>query len=244
MKMATAAARGNAKKDDKGGGSGAETGARGKGSNEKNDKTTADLKKMDVCRAISPRAGAGDGRLLARTLRAALHEDTPTPVLYRNIAENARRIRKGNNMVRTLVATAIVLAVGLWASAREASPFRAAQPADGQKAAPENRGKIIEELKADYGDVVDKLDKNNLSAQLLARQQRIAENLKKLLEDDDNPPPPPSSDAAPMPPPQGAESQQPKPPAPNAEPQAGEDARAADEERRRAIQKAPKLPSR
>jgi hypothetical protein len=107
------------------------------------------------------------------------------------------------------------------ASARETAPFGAAQGADGKKPQADSRSEIIEELRADYNDVVDEFAKKNFDAQMRAKQQRIIDNLKRLVEDDD-PPPNPNGNSAPenapkSPPPPSGSKANPPPVKPNPE---------------------------
>ena len=98
--------------------------------------------------------------------------------------------------------------------AREASSFRAgAQPESKKVLEPESRAKIIDEIRSDLGDVVEKLNKNDSGARTRAQQNRIVKNIEKLLDDDDDPPSSPSGNNAnspPPPPPGGKENPQSK----------------------------------
>jgi hypothetical protein len=98
-----------------------------------------------------------------------------------------------------------------------ASPYRFGGGPDAKKngPAPENRAKLIEEIRSDFNDAVDKLNQNDPGAQTRARQERILANLKKLLENDDPPPPPSSSNNSnspkPINPPSDPTNPEPKP---------------------------------
>jgi hypothetical protein len=106
-------------------------------------------------------------------------------------------------MFRTIVITASML-LAADASAREATVFRVGGRADAKKAAPEDRAKVIERLRVEYGSVLERLNKNDPGTDTQGTQRHIAELLKKLLENDD--PSPPS------PPPPSPQSSPPKPP--------------------------------
>ncbi len=115
-------------------------------------------------------------------------------------------------MRRTFLLALIVAGfLGVHASAREASPFHGSQGPDGQKPHPDSRGKVIDELRADYNDVVAEFARKNVNEEMRAKQQRIIDNLKRLLEDDD-PPPNPSGNTGPdnapksPPPPSGSKA--------------------------------------
>jgi hypothetical protein len=127
-------------------------------------------------------------------------------------------------MHRTVLCAAILVVANIGvariALARETSPFRAGVQPDGKKgpAQPENRAKIIDEIRTDLDSAVEKLNRQDPSRQTRAVQDRILENLKKLLEPDDDSPPPNNSTNPPpkpkSPPPNSqdpAASEQPKP---------------------------------
>jgi hypothetical protein len=100
-------------------------------------------------------------------------------------------------MLRIFLLTLIVASViCVGASAREPLPVRAAQGPEAKKPHADNRGKIIDELRADYNDVVDEFARKNVNEEMRARQQRIIDNLKRLLEEED-PPRNPSGNASP-----------------------------------------------
>ena len=118
-------------------------------------------------------------------------------------------------MRRTFFSTTFFLLAAAAVSAQERAPFRAGQP-DARKTAPqpESRAKIIDEIRSDLVDVIEKLNKNDAGAQTRIRQQRILKNIDKLLEQDDPPPSQnsnESSSSSSKPPPDRPPGQKPKP---------------------------------
>lgn len=137
-------------------------------------------------------------------------------------------------MHRLAICAVLFIFVDCAAFAREASPFRAGTQPDGKKGAgePANRAKIIDEIRTDLDSAVDKLNRQDPSRQTRAVQDRILENLKKLIEPDDDSPPPPSNSSNPPPkpmnPPPSSQDPPPEskpqpqnnePPAPNSKPE-------------------------
>lgn len=116
--------------------------------------------------------------------------------------------------LNTLATMLLVIACPAFVAA---SPYRFGSGPDAKKngPTPENRAKIIEEIRSDFNDAVDKLNQNDPGAQTRARQERILANLKKLLENDEPPPPPSSSSNSnspnPMNPPSGSANPEPRP---------------------------------
>lgn len=99
--------------------------------------------------------------------------------------------------------TFALLLVADFGPAREAAPFRAGLQ-DGVKkpsAAPDDRKKLVEDVKADLSKAVGELQRDNPGAEARAAQKRILDNIDKLLEADDDPPPSANDAQPPMTPP-------------------------------------------
>lgn len=119
-----------------------------------------------------------------------------------------------------IVSAAIVLVLCAGAGMTSERSFRAGAQPEPKKPSPESRAKIIGEIRTDLDDAVDKLNRQDPGQQTRAIQDRILENLKKLLEPDDENPPPQNSDSSnppqkPMSPPN---SEKPKTPNPSDSP--------------------------
>lgn len=101
--------------------------------------------------------------------------------------------------MRWIGVTSMFLLLGAL-SARES-----AQP---ESKPPDDRGKIVEQIRADFDHAVGKLNKNDPGASTRAAQRRILDNIDRLLDQD---PPPPAQQSQSPPPSRNSPPPQPKP---------------------------------
>lgn len=103
-------------------------------------------------------------------------------------------------MLRTL--TVLLIASALLTTARGATPFQAGDAKKPEPSVPApSKQKIIDDINADCVKVVDQLTKSDPGAATRAGQDRILENIDRLLKQQDPNPPKNSSQSPPSSPP-------------------------------------------
>ena len=115
--------------------------------------------------------------------------------------------------MRVAIITAGLVASLAAATTLFAAPFTAGAQPGADKNAPD-RGKIAADIRGDLANVVDQLNRQDPGKATRQRQQRILDNIDKLLRGDDDPPPPPQGKSPPessSPPPSRPANQDPSP---------------------------------